>query len=878
MKNEIKYLKDYKPTDFTIDKVNLEFVILEDKIVVTSTLKVTKQNASASNLVLNGSGLATMQVQLNGVVISNKANYALTDNTLTVFNVKSNDEIKTIVHIDPFANTSLMGIYKSNSCLCSQCEPEGFRKITWYIDRPDVMAVWKVSIEADKSKYPHLLSNGNKVETLELPNNRHKATFVDLLPKPSYLFALVAGNFDVLQDTFTTKSNRKVDLAVYVEQGKLSQADFAMESLKKSMKWDEDTFNLEYELDVFSIVAVSDFNFGAMENKSLNIFNDTLVLANPEIATDNDYFNIEAVVAHEYFHNFTGNRITCRDWFQLTLKEGLTVYRDQRFSADMHNPDITRINDVNGLKVAQFAEDRGSLSHPIRPTSYIEMNNFYTATVYEKGAEVIRMIETIIGKETFKKGIDVYFEKFDGMAVTCEDFILAMETASGKDFTKFKNWYLQAGTPVVDIETNYNATNQTFTVNFTQHTKVMPEHNQAFELVIPLKLALFNNCGNQLNLQTNCGVANVNQHLFILDTKQNSIVFNNITQQPVLSVNRGFSAPVIINYNYTKPQLQTLITHDTDGVVRYNAMQDYLLQCIINQVNNLQTNNAINQQVLESDLQVFNNILSNYNSNIHLTAILLQMPALSIIKGKYTNNLPLHEIITVLDVFENTLTKLYYNNFVEIFNNLQDNPQVFSAKEMAIRSLKNTCLFYIAKQQSASSNSIVLNYYKNNTNITNKLGAMVAIKPYVDTAEYKEIYADFYNRYSNHSTALYKWFRLSASSQSADIISHWQQLTKLNTFSFANPNSVRYLVGGIFENTMAVHNLDGSGYNYIKDLILTIDELNSSVSSGIAKAFTDIAIHTPQRQAKIKEMLNIIISNSNISKGLFEVVDSVLKQ
>jgi len=530
----VKYLKDYKKPDFFITKTHLDFTILSDKIVVKSNLHI-KKNSAAADLHLNGDELITKSVSLNNNLLASSADYELDENILTIFNVPNEFTIQTTVEINPYTNTKLMGIYKSNSCIASQCEPEGFRRITWFIDRPDVMSVWQVSISANSSSFETLLSNGNLISDTTKGEIR-TCVFDDPFPKPSYLFAFVAGNFDICSKPFKTKSGRDVALAVYVEKGKKEQARFALDSLARAMRWDEETFGLEYELEVFSIVAVSDFNFGAMENKSLNIFNEAYVLADPYIATDDDFFNIESIVAHEYFHNYTGDRITCRDWFQLTLKEGLTVFRDHLFSEDVRHRDIVRINDVEVLRNVQFAEDKGPLAHPIRPQSYIEMNNFYTTTVYDKGSEVIRMIETLIGVDNFKKGIAKYFELFDGQAVACEDFVHAMEVAGGVSLEKFKQWYAQSGTPIVSVKTSYNAEAKNFSIMLSQTNNPTFDQSEKQNLVLPMRLALFSKSGVQLDLSGD------KEYVAVLDSKSAEFIFENIAEEPILSINRYFSA------------------------------------------------------------------------------------------------------------------------------------------------------------------------------------------------------------------------------------------------------------------------------------------------------------------------------------------------
>jgi aminopeptidase N len=870
---QVNYLKDYKKPDFTINKTELFFEILEDKIIVRNILHITKLNTNATKLVLNGEDLKTKEVKLDGEVLTTNI-YDITPNTLTIHTNKNIFTVETLVEINPFTNTTLMGIYKTNTCIASQCEPEGFRRITWFLDRPDVMALWEVSITAKVADYPILLSNGNMVKST-IQGDTHTLTFVDILPKPCYLFAFVAGDFDSVKSVFTTKSGRKVDLAVYVEKGKQDQAPFALQSLEKSMKWDEEAFNLEYELDVFSIVAVSDFNFGAMENKSLNIFNEALVLANPKIATDDDYFNIEAVVAHEYFHNFTGDRITCRDWFQLTLKEGLTVYRDQRFSADMHDANITRINDVEFMRNIQFAEDAGPLAHPIRPISYIEMNNFYTATVYDKGSEVIRMIETIVGKKTFKEGIAVYFEKFDGMAVTCEDFIHSMEVASGYDFTQFKNWYLQPGTPKVEVKESYNEEEKTYTITLTQsNNKLASGYDKALDLVMPFKTKLFYKNGDEVIASVN-GNKEAVQNILVLSKKEQNFTFSDIKEQPVLSINRSFSAPVLLDMNIDKENLQTLITYETDGVIRFSSLQTYLVKAMVEVVDTIATSNTIDEAFIEKTLEIYRPLLDGYQNSLHLTALFLKLPSLVHFEKEYKTHFPLEAIVKTIKAFEQSLVKLYYNDLKNIFSSLRDNENDFNKLQMGIRSLKNIALYYIVKNNTQQDLDLVSNYYKSATAMTNKIAALVALKGLPESAEHKEIFASFYNEFKDYPTVLNKWFMLSASVDTPNIVEKLNELTALPTFSFSNPNKVRNLVGGFTSNALQYHNLDASGYNYLKDLIIKLDGINASLSAGLAKGLAKKNIHISKRKELIENIINEMLEKENISKGLLEILTAI---
>ncbi|MDR0483655.1 MAG: aminopeptidase N [Alphaproteobacteria bacterium] len=861
----VKYLKDYQKPDFLITKTKLDFTILADKIVVKSDLTI-KKNSEATDMHLNGEELTTKSVSLNGNVLKDNQDYKIDSNVLTIFNVPNEFTLQTEVEFNPYTNTKLMGIYKSNSCMASQCEPEGFRRITWFIDRPDVMSVWEVSISAKKDMFETLLSNGNLISDTTTGDIR-TCVFDDPFPKPSYLFAFVAGNFDICSKPFKTMSGRDVKLSVYVEKGKKNQAQFALDSLALSMKWDEDTFGLEYELDVFSIVAVSDFNFGAMENKSLNIFNEAYVLADPYIATDDDFFNIESIVAHEYFHNFTGDRITCRDWFQLTLKEGLTVFRDHLFSESIRHRDIARINDVEVLRNVQFQEDKGPLAHPIRPQSYIEMNNFYTTTVYDKGSEVIRMIETLIGVDNFKKGITTYFELFDGQAVACEDFVYAMEKASGVSLEKFKQWYQQSGTPIVSVKTNYDSTTKTFSISLTQINNPTFDQKEKKDLVLPLRLALFNKGGEQLELN-NSG----KEYVAVLDRATKEFTFNNIAEEPVLSINRYFSAPIILDFNQTDEHLINLMNNDTDGFNKYEAGQKYFRKHMLNMVNRLEARENIPESEVKQLISPLADILKNYQKDMYMTSMMLKLPSLASLEMNYTSNLPIDSMLKTIKLMEEAIANVYEKDLLNIFKSIKDNESEFSTLMMGYRSLKNRTLFYLLKTKKDEYLKMSADYFKTTKSMTKKIGVLAAVKDFLNTTEHTEIFSSFYKEFENYPTVLNKWFLISASINHGNAIENVKRLATLETFSYTNPNKVRHLVGGFTSNTAAFHNIDGSGYKFLEEMIIKMDEINPSISANLAKNFSKLNIHNKTRQELMRKSINNILSQKDISKGLYEIL------
>lgn len=864
------FLKDYQVTDFIIKTINLEFKILSNKVLVQSTLEIQKrEKGKEQDLQLNGEDLKTLTVKLNNETLTLGKDYNITNNLLTIAKAPDIFTLFTEVEIDPFNNTKLMGIYKTKSCLASQCEPEGFRRITWFLDRPDVLPIWTVSICANTKDYKVLLSNGNLLEKKQ-EGALTTCKFHDPRPKPSYLFAFVAGNLDVCSGSFTTMSGRKVALNVFVEQGKKVQAEFALASLQKAMKWDEQRFNLEYEFEVFSIVAVSDFNFGAMENTSLNIFNEAYILADPKLATDDDYFNVESVVAHEYFHNFTGNKITCRDWFQLTLKEGLTVYRDNIFSEDLNNKDIVRINHVDKLRNFQFPEDKGALSHPIRPLSYIEMNNFYTTTVYEKGAEVIRMLATMLGTEKFKEGIKIYFDNFSGQAVTCEDFVWAMEQASGQDFTKFKNWYLQSGTPVVNVKHNYDS--KSFVLNLTIQQKNYPTADQAEKgnLTLPFKVALFNESGELLTTKVNNTESQ--EHLIILEDAECTVSFYDVKEKPTVSFNRNFSAPVIVKYQQPDNELINLMQNDTDGFVAYESSMQYLKKHILKLIQKIQSSEDTNIEEVQRTLLPFTEILDNYKNNMYLCAMLLRFPTITSFEEDFPKDFPLEAIDEALKTFVKAMALQFENKFLEIFNSIKDNESEYTEADSSIRALKNKTLAFLIKTEKPEYLTLCLDYYQNTKSMTKKIATLVACKDYINAKEHKEIFESFYEEFKEYPLVLNKWFGIQAGIAHEGIISNIKKLTKLNTFSYKNPNKVRYLFSGFANNYLYFHNVDGSGYKFLAETIIKIDKINPSVAASLAKIFAKIKVHTQARQDIVKVLIADMLKQEDISKGLYEIL------
>lgn len=843
------YLKDYQAPNFFIHEIDLYFNIFDDKTIVTQKSKLTKnKNAKENILFLNGDNLKILSIKLNGKELSSDS-FIKNNESLTIQQCSDQDVLEIQTEIYPHLNTALEGLYQSGGMLCTQNEPEGFRKITYYVDRPDNMAKFTTTIEGNKKKYPYLLSNGNKIKIQDL-GDRHAITWEDPFKKPSYLFALVAGDFDLLEDQFVTHTGKKVKLEIFVDKGDLDKTHHAMESLKKSMKWDEDVFGLEYDLDIYMIVAVGSFNMGAMENKGLNIFNSAYVLANPKTATDTDFELIEGVIGHEYFHNWTGNRVTCRDWFQLTLKEGLTVFRDQEFSADMNSRGVKRISDVTVLKNRQFAEDASPNAHPIKPSSYIEINNFYTPTVYEKGAEVIRMIHTLIGKANFRKGMDLYFKTFDGQAVTTEDFIWSMEKASGVNLTQFKNWYSKAGTPLLTIKTNYNSDLNTYQIEIEQSEKKDPYH-------LPLKVALFSETGEILK----------EENIIELKDTLTSVTFNHIAKKPILSVNRGFSAPVKINYEHSFDELIKLYAFDTDEYNRYEAGQKLMYKLIMNQ-DDKSSLNQFNQSYLA--------ILSDQKNDAAFKADLLKIST----EAEINDSLSVPNYNLVHDNRENFCAFLAKQNrslFLNQIKSLQDQGFSLEPKYSGRRALKNqllTLLSYDFDQQVAD---LIKDQFLNATNMTDEISAL-KILCNSESSFQGEALDRFYHKWKNEALVIDKWFAVQATSKLPNSLENIKKLVGHKDFSTKVPNRFRSLILQFaMNNLFHFHNPNGSGYEFIASKVIEIDSMNPQVASRLVNnAFSAIKRVDQGRKVLMEKNLKAILETKNLSKDTFEIVTKSL--
>ena len=858
-KPQAQYLKDYQAPQFSIQHIDLRFELAPLKTSVQSTMTINRTDESNADLALDGVDLTLISVKVDDKAYDD---YTLEDEKLIIHNLPESFILKIENHIDPQTNTSLEGLYLSGGAYCTQCEAEGFRKITYYLDRPDVLASFDVTIIADK-KYTHLLSNGNQIESGNLDDGRHFVKWQDPFKKPSYLFALVAGDFDVLRDHYTTQSGRKVELALFVDKGNLSKTPHAMTSLKKSMQWDEERFNLEYDLDIYMIVAVDFFNMGAMENKGLNIFNSKCVLANQETATDKDYHTIESIVGHEYFHNWTGNRVTCRDWFQLSLKEGLTVFRDQEFSSDLGSRALNRIDAVKVMRTHQFSEDAGPMAHPIRPEKVIEMNNFYTVTVYDKGAEVIRMMHTLLGEEKFQQGMALYFERHDGQAVTCDDFVAAMSDASGIDLTQFKRWYSQAGTPKLNVEQAYDEQNQTFTLSIEQFAPDNQPNNAL--LHIPFAIELLDSEGQSLPLvidnQPQDSVLNVTE-------KTQQFVFEGIKQRPVAVLLEDFSAPCIVNQNTSAADLLHIMRFARSDFSRWDAQQRLF-------TNEMKAAIASGEACLSDDiLSALKLLVDNREGDLALIAELLKLPSYDTFAAEYAV-IPVDDIIAVQNAFESQIANFLTESLVNCYNALEDDGST-SATAVAVRALKQLCLHYLAKTNHSDVNSLIEESAHSN-NMTNALAALSAVVK-ANHSLCDTLLTEFDAKWRHDVLVMDKWFALQAMKDSATSISDIKALYDHPSFDFGNPNRVRALVGSFSHfNITQFHRTDGKGYQLLGDLLVKLNDINPQNASRMLTPFMSWKRYDENRSAAMKAQLQRLADLDGLSDDLFEKVEKALE-
>jgi len=884
------YLKDYRSPPFTIETTDLHFDLYEDHACVVSKLLFKRSGGSdVTSLRLHGQLLKLEKIFINGQLV-NSDQYIQDDESLTVPALDgllgaSFGEFLFECHtrIEPQKNTALEGLYKSKKMFCTQCEAEGFRRITYYLDRPDVMSIFTTTVAAEKAKYPVLLSNGNKLASGDVDGapDRHWVTWEDPFKKPSYLFALVAGDLLSLDDTFVTCSDREIELRIFVEEKDIDKCDHAMLSLKNSMRWDEEVYGREYDLDIFMIVAVDDFNMGAMENKGLNVFNTSCVLASPQTTTDFSFQRVEAVVAHEYFHNWSGNRVTCRDWFQLSLKEGFTVYRDSEFSADMGSRTVKRVEDVSFLQTVQFAEDGGPMAHSVRPDSYMEISNFYTVTIYEKGAEVVRMIALLLGPEKFRAGSDLYFDRHDGQAVTTEDFVKAMEDASGIGLCQFRNWYYQAGTPVISIQSEFDADNKRYTLHVSQSCPDTPGQSNKKPLTVPLRLGLLGSDGKDLPLRLLVDDASTSETDRVLSVTQEEqqFVFEGLESEPIPSLLRGFSAPVRLRYDYSRADLLFLMVNDSDGFNRWNASQLLTIGLIDELQSDLAAGRdlALPQSLVDAYAGVLGSMLSDPSVDKAMVAQLLSLPTVGFLIER-AEVADVESIHLVREFLLNGLAARFYSSFLDVYTNNTSNAEYAAdAESIARRSLKNLALSYLMRSDMDEAVKLAQRQFVQASNMTDQLsglrclvnnGAGVAVELKRDAL------ASFYKQWSHEPLVVDQWFVAQAVCQLPGSLAQVKQLLEHADFDIRNPNKVRSLIGAFCgQNHVGFHDASGEGYEFLADQVLILDKLNPQIASRLLTPLTRWKKFSAKRQGLMQAQLRRIKAQEDLSKDLFEIVE-----
>jgi aminopeptidase N len=868
------HLADYRPPEFLIDRVDLRFELDADATRVEATIAFRRNPAAlrgGDDLRLDGEQLDLESIALDGHPLA-AAEYRVDAEGLTLLRVPDRFELTTRVCIHPHLNTALEGLYQSGQMLCTQCEAEGFRRITYFLDRPDVMARYTTTLVADRARYPALLSNGNPVESRTLDNGRHLARWEDPFPKPSYLFALVAGDLGLVEDRFTTASGREVDLRIWCEHENIDKCDHAMRSLKHAMAWDEVRYGREYDLDVYQIVAVSHFNMGAMENKGLNVFNAKFVLARPDTATDQDFLGIEAVIAHEYFHNWTGNRITCRDWFQLSLKEGFTVYRDQEFSADMGSRDVCRINQVRSLRARQFAEDGGPMAHPVRPESYIEINNFYTATVYEKGAELVRMQAALLGTDAFRRATDLYFERHDGQAVTTEDFVRCMQDASGRDLAQFSLWYSQAGTPVITVEDHYDPETRTYDLTLRQSTPPTPGQPDKAPLHIPFAVGLLGQDGHDLPLcQAGETVAqrSVGTRLLELRQAEESFRFEDIPARPVPSLLRSFSAPVRLCRDWQDEDLAFLMAHDCDGFNRWDAAQTLAQRLLLRLVAEHEA------EVPAGFLAAFRGALEDTAAEPALLTEVLSLPSEGYL-GDQMGQVDVDGIHRARETLRRVIARDLREPLGTAYAANQDAGS-YDLSQAAIgrRALKNLCLWYLAADPGGDD--LAAAQYRAGANMTDVMAALRLLVDAGGTAA-DEALAGFFTRWSTDPLVLDKWFGIQATSSREDTLRRVTVLLGHPAYDGRNPNRVRSLVGAFCAgNPVRFHAADGAGYRFLAEQVLEIDPRNPQIASRLLQSLARWRRYDLARQELMRVELERVMAAPGLSKDSYEVASKCLE-
>ena len=867
-------LQDYSPPAYLVDSVDLDFDLREEGTRVVARLALRRNpDSTGGELRLDGEELQPVWVRLDGSELA-ADRYRIDPEGLTLFDPPAAFVLESEVILAPERNTRLEGLFRSGGIFCTQCEPEGFRRITWFIDRPDVMARYSVRLEADRALYPVLLSNGNPRESGELPGGRHYAVWEDPFPKPSYLFALVAGDLEWVEDWHRTPSGRDVRLRIYVDRGNTDKCAHAMRSLELAMRWDEERYGRECDLDVYNVVAVNDFNMGAMENKGLNIFNARFVLARPETATDQDFLGIEGVIAHEYFHNWTGNRITCRDWFQLSLKEGFTVFRDQEFSADAGARGIKRIEDVRLLRSHQFAEDASPMAHPVRPDAYIEINNFYTATVYEKGAEVVRMQARLLGPELFRKATDLYFERHDGQAVTTEDFVRCMADASGRDLSLMQRWYDYAGTPDVGVSASYDPQAATYILDMVQSLPDTPGQTGKPPLPIPVVTGLVGRDGRDLAVRLEDSAEPATEHTLELSETRQRFVFHGVHEEPVPSMLRGFSAPVRLSFDYSDDQLMFLMANDSDGFNRWDTAQTLVRRVLLDMVDAYRR--GIEMAVPEGLLEAFAQTLSLASGEAALAAEILSLPSIGYL-GDFMETVDVDALHLARETLRVSVGRALNAELQQAYEALEE-PGPYRPEPDAIgrRSLRNCVLGYLVAAGGEAGIALCRAQYDAAHNMTDVLAAMRLLADH-DHPDRDAVLADFEQRWRGDPLVMDKWFAVQAMSTRPDVLAEVRRLQGHPVFSMHNPNRVRALVGSFANaNPLRFHAADGSGYAFLQEQVLALDPANPQVAARLLRAIARWRRYDSGRQEKMRAVLEAVVA-AEVSKDLYEIASKSLE-
>jgi len=875
-----KYRKDYTAPDFLIDHVDLRFHIGDGATVVQSALSVRRnpQRPPASPLRLDGEHLELERVALDGRELG-PGEYSVDEQGLDLGTVPDSCLVEIRNRIHPESNTALEGLYQSGEMLCTQCEAEGFRRITYFLDRPDVMTSYRTTIEADQARYPVLLCNGNRVDGGDAGEGRHWVCWDDPHPKPSYLFALVAGDLACVEDEHRTASGRAVSLQLYVDPGNEHKCAHALAALRQAMAWDERVYGLEYDLDVYMIVAASAFNMGAMENKGLNLFNDKYILADPATSTDQDFDHVRDVVAHEYFHNWTGNRVTLRDWFQLSLKESLTVFREQSFSADMGSPATKRIHQARFLRSVQFPEDSGPMAHPVRPESYIEMNNFYTMTIYQKGAEVIRMIHTLLGDEAFRKGVRRYLEKFDGQAVTIEDFVATLESSSGADLGQFRLWYSQAGTPELTVTDEYDETQRRYTLHVSQQCPPTPGQSDKAPMHIPLKMGLLDAQGRSLPLRLESGGEQSGKapstRLVHVRRATETFHFVDVASRPVPSLLRDFSAPIKLHYPFTGAQLRLIVQHDEDAFARWEASQQRLLDALLE----LARRHAEGQPfTLDEDVVgMVRGVLGDRDTDAALLAEMLTLPG-EVYLGEQMERIDVDAVVASHGWLKRALAEALFTELQLRYESLAPTgPYRFDSAEVARRRLRNVCLSYLCAPDGPTGVSLARRQFEAADNMTDTIAAMSAVNDSV-RGERDELFAAFYERWNHEHLVIDKWLALQASARRDDTLQRVRELMDHEAFDLRNPNRVRALIGAFCAANMAgFHRADGTGYRFVADQVLVLDRINAQVAGRLLSTLTRWRRYAAPRDRLMREQVERIRDAGNLSRDVYEQVTQSLR-